>query len=190
MGNLSVIQTQNLVYKFTDACKKQKGKSVTDIQCEVICESLLKLFPLATPQAVQYELLRNGLFDPNEWSSLEKIVRDMEERGIWQNVNKEFGRLRALWKGPKVPIYIFPITRASMNSREKPPTKNGVAYKDALFLFLSAELSKDEIKALLAHEYNHVCRINYLNLPPNEISLLDSLIIEGLRDMRTLLTAA
>ena len=47
-------------------------------------------------------------------------------------------------------------------------------------MFLSPDLPKEEIKALLAHEYNHVCRLDYLNQAPSKISLMDSLIIEGL----------
>ncbi|MER2088449.1 MAG: DUF2268 domain-containing putative Zn-dependent protease, partial [Sporosarcina sp.] len=34
-------------------------------------------------------------------------------------------------------------------------------------------------KALLAHEYNHVCRLHYLALETYKIPLKDSLIIEG-----------
>ena len=104
----------------------------------------------------------------------------MEAQNVWQIVKQEYKLLRKRWNGPKVSIYIFPIKNANAKSRKETPKKNGIAYRGALFLFLSPDLPKEEIKALLAHEYNHVCRLDYLNLAPNKISLMDSLIIEGL----------
>ena len=177
---MPVIQTQNLLYKFVELCEEQSGRGATTKHSEIIGGPLMKLFPSVNPEVVQYELLRNGLFKPEEWRNIKDTVKRMEAQNMWQIVKQEYKLLRKRWNGPKVSIYIFPIKNATAKARKETPKKNGIAYRGALFLFLSPDLHTEEIKALFAHEYNHVCRLDYLNLPPNKISLLDSLIIEGL----------
>jgi len=140
----------------------------------------MKLTPKVNQEVWQYELLNYGLFEPNEWMNIKDTVKEMEAQKVWKIVEKEYQHLRKLWNGPAVSIYIFPVKQGIPESKEKMPHKNGVAYRGALFLFLSANLPKKELKAMLAHEYNHVCRLNYLDLAPTKITLKDSLIIEGL----------
>ncbi|NYF26263.1 DUF2268 domain-containing protein [Sporosarcina sp. JAI121] len=139
----------------------------------------MKLFPGISPEELQYELLNYGLFNPIEWTDIENQVETMETQHIWQIVEREYQLLKELWQGPEVPIYIFPLTQMNPGKSKQIPTKNGVAYKVGLFIFLSEGLPVGEIKALLAHEYNHICRLNYLGLETYKISLKDSLIIEG-----------
>jgi uncharacterized protein YjaZ len=179
MRNSSVIQTQTWLNEFFNACVDQSSKSPYVLQCEVLCAPLADLFPGINPEELQYELLNHGLFDPFEWKDIGNQVKTMEEQSIWQIVDQEYQLLKGLWKGPEVSIYIYPLTKLNLEEQAQAPTKNGVAYKRGLFLFLSEGLSIEEIKALLAHEYNHVCRLNYLGLDPHEIPLKDSLIIEG-----------
>lgn len=177
---MPVIQTQNWLNKFVDVCEERSGKGSVYIQQEIICNPIMKLLPKINPEVWQYELLRHGLFEPNEWMNIENTVKELEAQNVWEIVKKEYQFLKKLWNGPKVSIYIFPIKRASLKSGEQIPKKNGVAYKGLLFLFMSTKLSKEEIKALFAHEYNHACRLNFLDLTPDKIPLKDSLIIEGL----------
>lgn len=178
---LAVIRTSKWLYQFIEACEKKDGKEIYLRQGEILCEPLMEVFPNETREAVHYELLQYGLFEPNEWEGLSDTVGELEKRKVWELVNNEYKRLRKRWGGPKVPIYIFPIKlKGTSQAREPLPVKNGVAYKKALFLFLSKDLSEEEIKATLVHEYNHVCRLNFLDLTPSQTTLADSLIIEGL----------
>ncbi|WP_144512187.1 DUF2268 domain-containing protein [Bacillus sp. FJAT-22090] len=177
---MPVIQTQNWLNKFVKLCEEKSGREANYKQSEIICEPLMKFFPQVNVEVVHYELLRNGLFQANEWRSINKIVKRLEEQDVWQIVKQEYKLLRKMWSGPKVSIYIFPIKNANAKPKKGLPPKNGVAYKGAIFLFLTAGLPLEEIKALLAHEYNHVCRLAHLNLSPDKIPLRDSLIIEGL----------
>lgn len=179
MRNLSVIETNRWLYNFFQACEKKSGKGPDILQCEILCAPLADLFPSISPEELQYDLLSHGLFDPYNWTELKIQVREMEKQNIWEIVKKEYQLLKKLWKGPVVSIYIYPLNKLKPKRKEQAPTKNGVAYKGALFLFLSEGLLVEEIKALVAHEYNHVCRLNYLGLEPNRIPLKDSLIIEG-----------
>ncbi|MGG0656669.1 DUF2268 domain-containing protein [Rummeliibacillus pycnus] len=176
---MSVIQTQKWLYEFVNQCS---GKSMVDfatIQCETLCNPLKKVFPKVHPQAMQNELFIHGLFGPFEWYKIEAVVKELEKQNVWKIVEKEFQYLKNIWNGPDVPIYIFPIKKGMLGFG-KNLRKNGVAYKEAVFLFLSTDLSKEEVKAMFAHEYNHVCRINLIKLAPERTPLKDSLIIEGL----------
>ena len=70
-----------------------------------------------------------------------------------------------------VPIYILPITEGF--------SKNGIAYKNGIILFISSQLTTQQLQALLTHEYHHICRRHLLKEP---LSLLDSILMEGLAE--------
>lgn len=170
---MSVLPTHLWLNKLLKAYENPKGKSADTIHYEIICEPLVNIFLHASPKQIQYELIQNGLFKSYEVDGLGKL----EKKGIWHTAQEEYERLKKIWEGPEVPIYIFPITK------EKPGIyKNGVAYHHAVFLFVSEKLEKEELCALLAHEYNHVCRLRYLKKSFDEVTLKDSLLLEGLAE--------
>lgn len=177
---MSVIQTQPWLYNFVKTCAMKPDESTYAIQCREICVPLIEYFPKVTIEEIQYELLSHGLFEPIEWSKIERTINDMEVKDIWRIVDMEYQRLRNLWKGPEVSTFIFPIRTILGDLKETLPNKSGVAYHNTLFLFLSPSLSVEEIMALFAHEYNHVCRLNHLGVSAGQATLLDSIIIEGL----------
>lgn len=177
---MSVKETRNMLFTFVERCEEQDGKGVETLQREIICDPIMKFFPDINSEVVQYELLKNGLFEPTEWKSVKKTLRELEVKSIWDIVKQEYKYLRELWDGPKVSIYIFPIKKDSTQRKKDFPRKNGIAYKKVLFLFVSPDLTKEEVKALVAHEYNHVCRLNFIDYPPAAISLNESIIVEGL----------
>ncbi|MFJ7827663.1 DUF2268 domain-containing protein [Psychrobacillus sp. NPDC096623] len=177
---MSVKETRNMLFTFAEKCEEQSGKGVETLQREIICHPVMKFFPEVNSEVIQYELLKHGLFEPSDWKSVKKIVRGLERKSVWDIVKQEYNYLRELWNGPKVSIYIFPIRKERTQGKKDAPRKNGIAYKKVLFLFVSPDLTNEEIKALLAHEYNHVCRLQFLDSPTATISLEDSLIVEGL----------
>ena len=120
------------------------------------------IFPGLPPQAVYYELLQQGLLQKGK---LELSLN------VWAIAELELGRLMQEWKGPDVPVYIFPITNSAV--------KNGVAYQGGICLFVSARVTVKELHALLAHEYHHMCRRPLVEEPP---TVKDSLIMEGLAE--------
>lgn len=177
---MSVKQTKTMLFTFAEKCLEQNGKGAESLQREIICDPVMKFFPEVHPEVIQYELLKNGLFEPAEWKSIKQVVQELEAKSVWDIVKQEYKYLRELWDGPKVSIYIFPIRQVSMKRKKNNPRKNGIAYKRVLFLFVSPNLATEEIKALVAHEYNHACRLYYLEAPPAAIPLNDSVLIEGL----------
>ncbi len=178
--DLSVVQTQAWLYNFVESCTKHSRDSLYTIQCRFIGDPLIEFTPELIPEELHYHLLQHGLFDPIEWKRIARVVRKMEEKKVWHKVELEYQRLRNIWSGPEVSIFIFPIKQRSHKSNKRTPSKNGLAYNQCLFLFLSPELVTEEINALLAHEYNHICRLDYSGKKTNEVTLKDSLIVEGL----------
>ena len=60
--------------------------------------------------------------------------------------------------------------------------RSGVSFKDKLFLFLTPIEDEKELEALFVHEYHHVCRMNSQKKDPQDYTLLDSIILEGLAE--------
>lgn len=179
---MAVINTQQLLNEISIKSKQQSDKKVEEIQCDVICTPLKALFQNVSQEQLYFELLGNGLFDPTEIIEVNELVKELEEKKIWQIVEAEYERLKLLWNGPEVPIYIYPLTKYRPNLEGIEVNKNGVTYNGVLFLFVTPELVETELKALLAHEYHHSCRLAFLNKLPKEMMLLDSLIIEGMAE--------
>ncbi|MDM5250721.1 DUF2268 domain-containing putative Zn-dependent protease [Lysinibacillus sp. G4S2] len=169
---MSVMPTDEWLNEFLASQKFNYNRKFEDLQCSILCNRLVEVFNGGSPEEIQFELQQQGLFQPHEKIDIKKL----QNQNAWKIVREEFIYLKKRWSGPNIPIYIFPITQEQTMTN-----KNGVAYPNALFLFIG-ELEKEELKALFAHEYNHVCRLQYLNKSLNEVTLLDSLILEGLAE--------
>ncbi|RDY69869.1 hypothetical protein DXT76_16215, partial [Halobacillus trueperi] len=179
---MSTVNTKKWVERFVERCRAQKGllKQPDIIQREVICKPLQNFFPERPMEEIQYLLLPYGMFKAKEWRQLQDTLKQMENNRIWNIVDQEIKYLKRIWKGPNVPVFIFPITNAHLSSERRPFRKNGVAFEKALFLFVAPDLPENEIKALLAHEYNHLCRLKKIKQGMDELTLEESVIIEGL----------
>lgn len=178
---MSVVNLLPELYNLCEMSRKNEEK-IVEIHRRLLCEPLQSFFPLRTVEEIQFELLRNGIFNPMEGLEIDKTVKRLKEQNVWQILQKEFERLKNVWKGPDVPIYIFPLTKHRPIIDGEEAKKNGVTYNGVLFLFVSTEMEEEELKALLAHEYHHSCRLAFLNKQSEEIELIDSLIIEGMAE--------
>jgi uncharacterized protein YjaZ len=108
-------------------------------------------------------------------------INSLKKRDAWKKMNVFYKKYRSLWKGPAIPIYIFPVQtgRGIFSSGIK---KSGVSFKDEIYLFLSDEDDLREWEALFVHEYHHCTRMNLLEKNPGSYNLLDSIIFEGLAE--------
>lgn len=120
------------------------------------------IFPATPAEAVQYELLQQGLLQNGALPL---------QLDAWSVVENQLQQLSAQWNGPTTQAAILPIQHGFI--------KNGVAYKHGICLFISPRLTLKELHALVAHEYHHICRQHHLNAPP---TLLDSILMEGLAE--------
>ena len=146
-----------------------------------IAEKLKPFFAEGTtPEDIYRYLMLNGMYRPVR--SGKSTVEMMKEKGLWEFVKKEQKRLEKSWNGPDVPIFIFPSDRTNRRILKELNGKSGLAFKDKLFLFITDQNEEKEIKALLTHEYNHVCRLTSYEKSELNYSLLDSIILEGLAE--------
>lgn len=120
------------------------------------------IFPQFPPEAVQFELLQQGLLQHEEL----RLTLD-----VWQISKRLLEKLIRLWDGPDIPVAILPIKNGFV--------KNGVAYPYGICLYVSPRVTIKELHALFTHEYHHICRRRFLMEPP---TLLDSLLMEGLAE--------
>jgi len=169
---MAVVSTDKWLAEYKHARESKSIDELNSLQCSILCDRLVKLFQDGYPEEIHFSLQQQGLFLPDEEVDLEKL----KKLNVWACVEQEFMYLQQKWNGPIIPIYIFPITQ-----QQKITNKNGVAYPHSLFLFVG-EVEKQELQALFAHEYNHVCRLHHFKKSLDNMTLLDSLILEGLAE--------
>ncbi len=131
----------------------------------------------ATAPEIYDYLKMHGMYRTTSESILEKLPKN-----VWSKVQKEYAVLQKEWSGPQIPIFIFPADETNPKIKREFNGKSGLAFKDKLFLFFSSHNTDSEIKAVLTHEYNHVCRLKKYKKNEAEFTLLDTVILEGLAE--------
>jgi uncharacterized protein YjaZ len=144
-------------------------------------EKLLMKKGITSKEAAElYSYLQSfGMYTPSLYTK--QLVLSLKERHAWKKINLFYKKYRALWKGPSIPVYIFPV-QASRGIFSSGLKKSGVSFKEEIYLFLSDEEDEKEWEALFVHEYHHCTRMNLLKKNPAEYTLMDSLIFEGLAE--------
>ncbi|MCP8615734.1 DUF2268 domain-containing protein [Salirhabdus salicampi] len=145
-----------------------------------ICEKLEDYFDGKTAHDIYQYLKLHGMYIP--YRNGIETVKALQKKQVWQIVSDEEKKLRKIWRGPNIPIFIFLADGNNRKIRKEFNGKSGIAFKDKLFLFLSKTNTETEIKALLTHEYHHVCRVSAYAKKEKDYVLLDSIIMEGLAE--------
>lgn len=139
-----------------------------------ICSSFIS-FKGEEDELELYDYLGSfGMYRPSRIA--EKTFLQLKKVDIWSKVEPILGEYQRKWKGPDIPVYIFPINE---RQNAKLNGKSGVSFRDGMFLFLSPLQDEKELEALIIHEYHHVCRMNKLAKPISDYTLLDSIMMEG-----------
>lgn len=179
---MPVLNSRAWLDEFIRECERKGKKEVYFIQCEALCASLVSFFPAFSPEELHYHLLAAGLFDPSEWEKTRDIVEGMDKSGMWELAAQEYKELQQKWNGPEAHIVLFPIRKARWRDRASIPKKNGAAVGKVIFLFLTPDLPREEVKALLAHEYNHVCWLDHFKRENHSLRLKEALVLEGIAE--------
>ncbi|MCQ6275510.1 DUF2268 domain-containing protein [Bacillus sp. V3B] len=145
-----------------------------------MCEKIEEYFDGARASEIYHYLTLHGMYRPLQNGN--KLVRSLQENKVWEIVHKEKRKLQNMWEGPDVPVFIFPSDINNRKIKRDFNGKSGLAFQDKLFLFISEDNEETEIKALLTHEYNHVCRLAKLQKKEEDYVLLDTIILEGLAE--------
>lgn len=94
----------------------------------------------------------------------------------------EYEKLKSWLKGPDVPIFILLSDSYNRTVQEEYNGKAGLSMRHVIFLFVCGRNSVEELKALLTHEYHHICRLHQIETKETEYTLLDTMIMEGLAE--------
>ncbi|MGO4889343.1 DUF2268 domain-containing protein [Anaerobacillus sp. MEB173] len=179
---MPVIETDQIIKNFIDESGRKGWGNDFVIQFKTIIFPLLTYFPQRSPAEVHHYLLDSGLFQPDGVESVNQWYEKMKHEKIYQNVKKRYIELKKQWEGPSVNIIILPIEQRNEMMMKSLGGKMGLGFQDKVILFLSRDISKREVGVLLTHEYNHACRLSFLNKSSHTLTLLDSILIEGLAE--------
>lgn len=146
-----------------------------------ICRKLRKYFNDVEASHIYQHLTRHGMYQ-NSFIGIDRLIKTLRKNKTWKLIHTYSIELKNRWDGPDVPIFILPADPSHQNLKQGIDGKSGLAFKDKVFLFISDHHSENELKALLTHEYNHVCRLNKLAKKESDYVLLDTIILEGLAE--------
>jgi uncharacterized protein YjaZ len=149
-----------------------------------ICEKLKPHFKGETANKIYNQLVNYGMYRPSR--TARSSLTQMLEQKAWDKVETLFNKYKDKWKGPDIPVYLFPVAQLGGFFFRATKSKAGVSFPDKMFLFLSHFDDPKEVEALMVHEYHHVCRLRALNKRMEDYTLLDSIIIEGLAEFAVL----
>lgn len=147
-----------------------------------ILKQIITSFPNIDINEAYHYLVLHGMHPFNNIEEIRDITNHLLEENIWETLKAEFHDLVNDWNGPSHPIYILPADTNALFLQENFQGKSGIAFSDKLFLFLSDRSTILDAKIILTHEYNHVCRMQYQSKPPDDYTLLDSIIMEGIAE--------
>ena len=176
---MSIIATDQWLKQY-QASKSGVWEVDMKLQQKILCEQLTSFFPDATLHDIHQHLIQNGLFLPSP--SDQKMIAQLCKGKYWRIAADTLVRLKQGWNGPAVPVFIFPANMENEQLRVDFQGRSGLAYHDKIFLFISNHTSKAALQTLITHEYNHVCRLNFLNKEEQDITLLDAMVMEGLAE--------
>lgn len=170
---MPIVTTNNWLAQY----KKTQGYNGQRIH---ICRPLKRYFSEATETDIQYYLIHHGLFAPEALTT--EDIDAFLAADFWSKSNGIVEKLRNKWNGPDVNIFLFPSNSKNKRIMYDFNGRNGLAFKDKIFLFLTPFTSEQELQALVTHEYSHACRLQ-LYAREESLHLLDSIILEGIAEV-------
>lgn len=176
---MNIIATNQWLKQY-HANKSGRWEEDIALQQDLLCKKLTSFFPDATVYEIHHHLIQNGLFLPNP--SDQKVISQLCSAKHWEVAAATLAQLKQEWNGSAVHVLIFPANMENEQLQNDFQGRSGLAYQDKILLFISAHTSEAALQALIIHEYNHVCRLNFLNKKEQDITLLDAMVMEGLAE--------
>ncbi|KFN01069.1 cytoplasmic protein [Bacillus clarus] len=146
---------------------------------EKLCEKFTKYIPLPKDRLYRF-LISKGMYRPVMRG--EQEIKELEKKGIWKELRIEYEKLKDWLNGPDVPIFILLSDSYNRIVQEEYNGKAGLSMRHVIFLFVCGRNSVEELKALLTHEYHHICRLHQIATKEQDYTLLDTMIMEGLAE--------
>lgn len=148
---------------------------------QLLCEHLTNYFSGVSSTELHHYLTSHGMYEQPNYSKKE-IVQILYDNDVWTCIENEYNQQRNRMNGPQIPIFILPANDQFVLNNRYLNSVSGLAFPDKLFLFVASKFSKQQLKSIFTHEYNHVCRLNKFNKNENDYVLIDTIILEGLAE--------
>lgn len=178
---MSVASTNKFLREYLKRRKEISPNEYLQLQREVLCNPVADYFEEYTAIELHKYFLDNGMFYPD--AKIFQEIKGLEKKRVWEVLEGHYEKLQKTWNGEEAYIFIFPIERRNERLMEELSGKMGLSFHRVIVLFVTKDITSDELKALLTHEYNHVCRLTTINKEFDQLTLLDSMIIEGMAEV-------
>ncbi|WP_112182386.1 MULTISPECIES: DUF2268 domain-containing protein [Paraliobacillus] len=175
-----MIQTNKWLQNYL-ATKTGKFPENFVVHMDTLCDPLVAYFIDTDAQTIQWHLLQHGLFYPDPHDK--HTILAMFKNDYWGIVEEQFNSLKQRWKGPEVPVFLFPSDFTNNRLQEEFSGLSGLSYPDKVFLFIKDDTSPKKLEALLTHEYSHVYRLQYKPLKDKTLNLSDAIVLEGIAEI-------
>ncbi|WIY62358.1 DUF2268 domain-containing protein [Bacillus arachidis] len=146
---------------------------------EKLCEKFTKYIPLPKERLYRF-LISKGMYRPVMEGK--KEIEQLEEKQIWKELANEYEELKNWLQGPDVPVFILLSDSYNRTVQTEYNGKSGLTMRHVIFLFVCGRNTVEELKALLTHEYHHICRLHQIEKTEKDYTLLDTMIMEGLAE--------
>ncbi|MFC3883719.1 DUF2268 domain-containing protein [Bacillus songklensis] len=143
-------------------------------------QKLTAYFPEVSAKEVIPLLVSHGMFHVGKEPPMR--IEAFTKQNLWKMIAPHYNKLQTLWSGPDIPVLLFPSNSMNRRIQREFNGKSGVAFSDKLFLFANEDIEKNELLAVLTHEYHHICRLKAMKKKEGELTLLDTLVMEGLAE--------
>ncbi|MBU9713264.1 DUF2268 domain-containing protein [Evansella tamaricis] len=141
---------------------------------------LMEHFPDWSKEEWLHYLYTQGMLPISK--DTQDIWRKWQSNNPVLGLSKIFQQCKEYLKGPDVDIFLFPINENSHWLMEGMGGKNGITFPNVMFLFFHGEVTQKEKQALMIHEYHHICRLHHHGHTEDSVSLLESIVMEGLAE--------
>lgn len=178
---ISVASTNKLLREYLKRRKEISPKEYFQLQRELLCNPVAEYFEEYHAMELHKYFLDNGLFYPD--AKIAEELNGLEKKSVWKILENHYQKLKKQWNGTESTIFIFPTERRNEIIMKELNGKMGLSFQRVIVLFVTKDVTDHELKALLTHEYNHVCRLANLNKEFDQLTLLDSMLIEGMAEV-------
>jgi uncharacterized protein YjaZ len=178
---MGVVRTDKWLYHYNNKWNKAKTiEEKVECQRDLIIEPLCEIFSTNDVLGLHQYLIQMGLFLPDQSINLE--YEKWSETLPWFIIQKQFLKLQHKWNGPDIKIYILPMNDHDQFLKKELGGKTGLSLESGIVLFINSSTTKEDLLALITHEYHHICRLQTMNQAEEAVTFLESMVMEGLAE--------
>ncbi len=174
---MAVIRTNKWGEMFLKHVRAQKDSELT--YQRLFAQPLQPLFQFGTDTELAMYLEKVGLFTIKDTDALSLFIT----KNYWSVLQEKFLQLKEAWNGPNVPVYLLLANEQLKKRQTDVKGMMGLSFQNGIVLIVPETIEVNDLFALLIHEYHHVCRLSHTKENEETITLLESMVMEGLAEL-------